>query len=201
MKATSWWRRLDRHSLELVIGLALLAVGLTVLFPLLGLTGLIPPTDNREVDLDDRAEVAASAGDGIALRGTRTAELTVDDPGFLDRVLLVAPEIVQGILILAVLTLVMRIATTFLSNEDVFVPQNTRRLYAISVLLLVTATLVPALEVVTTTALVNGTPLEPAVEVSYHLPGVPVLLGFLAAALAGAFGHGARLRADTEGLV
>ncbi|HEY8482932.1 MAG TPA: DUF2975 domain-containing protein [Spirillospora sp.] len=185
----------------MIIGLAMLTVGLTVLFPLLGLTGLVSPTDSREVDLGSRTEVAASAGEGMSLHGTRTAELTVDDPGFLDRVLLAAPEIVQGVLILVVLTLVMRITTTLRSEEDVFVPQNTRRLYGIAAVLLVTAFLVPALEVATTTALVNGTALESAVKIGYHLSGVLVLLGFIAAALAGAFAHGTRLRADTEGLV
>lgn len=67
--------------------------------------------------------------------------------------------------------------------------------------LLLIATVVPALEVVTTTALVSGTPVEQAVVITYRLSGVTVLLSFLAVALAGAFAHGTRLRADTEGLV
>ncbi|TDE16926.1 DUF2975 domain-containing protein [Actinomadura sp. 6K520] len=201
MKATSWWRTLDRHTLEMIIGLALLAVGLSILFPLLGVTGLIPPTDTREVHLDTRAQVTAPSADGMSLQGTHQAELTVRDPGLLDRVLLVGPEIVQGILILAVLTLIMQIITTFRADQEIFDRRNTRRLYGIAVILLATATLVPAFDVIATTVLVSGTPLEQAVEISYRLSGITVLLAFLAAALAGAFGYGTRLRADTEGLV
>ncbi|TQM71216.1 hypothetical protein FHX41_4973 [Actinomadura hallensis] len=201
MQATTWWRRLDRHSLELIIGLALLGVGLSVLFPLLGVVGLIPPQETREVTLNSDTEVTAPSGDGVSLSGTRQAELTVDDPGLLDRVLLAGPGIVQGVLVLVVLTLLMQIALTFSGSGEFFVRRNTRRLYTIAVGLLLIATVVPALEVVTTTALVSGTPVEQAVVITYRLSGVTVLLSFLAVALAGAFAHGTRLRADTEGLV
>ncbi len=201
MQATTWWRRLDRHSLELIIGLALLGAGLSVLFPLLGVAGLIPPQETREVTLNSNTEVTAPSGDGVSLSGTRQAELTVDDPGLLDRVLLAGPGIVQGVLVLVVLTLLMQIALTFSGSGEFFVRRNTRRLYTIAVGLLLIATVVPALEVVTTTALVSGTPVEQAVVITYRLSGVTVLLSFLAVALAGAFAHGTRLRADTEGLV
>ncbi|TDC76112.1 DUF2975 domain-containing protein [Actinomadura sp. 7K507] len=200
MRATSWLRRLDRHGLELTIGLALLGFGVTALFPLLGVIGLIPPADAREVDIDTRAQVPDLSSGGMSLRGTHHAELTVGDPGLWDRVLLSGPGIVQAILIIVVLTLLMRMATTF-QDGDVFVPQNTRRLSGISFTLLLAALVVPALDTLTTIALVGGTPLEPAVETGYTLSGLLLLLAFLAAALAGAFGHGARLRADTEGLV
>ncbi|GAA0551459.1 DUF2975 domain-containing protein [Actinomadura livida] len=201
MKTTSWWRTLDRHSLEGIISLGLLGVGLSILFPFLGVTGLIPPTETREVHLDDRAQVTAPSADGMTLQGTHQAELTVSDPGLLDRVLLVGPQIVQGILVLAILTLIMQIATTFRADQEIFDRRNTRRLFAVAATLLVTATFVPALDVLATTVLVSGTPMEQAVEISYELSALPVLLSFLAAGLAGAFGYGTRLRADTEGLV
>ena len=98
-------------------------------------------------------------------------------------------------------TLLMQIALTFSGSGEFFVRRNTLRLYTIAVGLLLIATVVPALEVVTTTALVSGTPAEQAVVITYRLSGVTVLLSFLAVALAGAFAHGTRLRADTEGLV
>ncbi|XRQ05213.1 DUF2975 domain-containing protein [Actinomadura welshii] len=194
-------QRLDRHSLELVIGVALLGVGLTVLFPLLGVVGLIPPTDTRAVELDDRTRAPGGTTGETSLRGTHDAELVVSDPALLDRVLLTGPEIIQGILILVVLTLAMRIATTLRADGAIFVPQNPRRLYGIAVTLLLTATLVPGLDVVTTMALVNGTPLDATVEIAYQLSGTTLLLSFLAAGLAGAFAYGTRLRDDTEGLV
>ena len=200
MSLTTWMRRLDRRALELVIGIALLVVGLAALFPLLGVTGLIPAADAREVEIDTRTAAPGPSSGGISLRGTHHAELAVSDPGLLDRILLSGPVIVQAILIIVILTFLMRMAATFRDGE-IFVPQNTRRLYWIAFTLLLTAFAVPALDTVTTIALVSGTPLEQTVSNSYTLPGVPVLLALLTAALAGAFAHGARLRADTEGLV
>ncbi|MEU8797385.1 DUF2975 domain-containing protein [Spirillospora sp. NPDC048819] len=201
MPPTSWWRRIDRHALELTVGVALLGVGLATLFPLLAAIGLIPPVDTREVTIDDRAQTPPLASGGTSLRGTHQAELAVSDPGLWDRILLAGPQIAWGVLTIVVLTLLMRMAETFRADGDVFVPRNTRRLYGIALTLIVTATLVPALEVLTTIALISGTSLEPAVNVTYDLPVATLLLGILVAALAGAFGHGARLRADTEGLV
>jgi hypothetical protein len=199
MHATSWLRRLDRHGLELTLGLALLAVGLTALLPLLRIAGLTP-AEAREVDIDTRTQAPGLSSGAMSLRGTHHAELTIDDPGLMDRVLLAGPKIVQAIPVLVVLTLLMRMAKTF-QDGDVFVPQNTRRLYAIAFALMLTAFVVPALDTVTTIALVSGTPLEQTVDTGYTLPGIPLLLAFLTTALAGAFAHGTRLRADTEGLV
>ncbi|MCP9979591.1 DUF2975 domain-containing protein [Actinomadura madurae] len=99
-----------------------------------------------------------------------------------------------------ILSILMRMAATFRTG-DVFVPANIRRLYAIAVTLLVTATAVPALDMITTEALISGTPLTGTVTSSYTLQTSTVILSILVAALAGAFGHGTRLRADTEGLV
>ncbi|MGP4021979.1 DUF2975 domain-containing protein [Actinomadura sp. 3N407] len=201
MSPTSWWRRIDRHILELTVGVALLGVGLATLVPLLAVTGLFPPVDTREVTIDDRARIPHPASGGTSLRGTHQAELTVGDPRLWDRILLAGPQIVWGVLTIVVLTLLMRMAETFRADGDVFVPRNTRRLYGIALTLILIATVVPALEALTTIALVSGTPLEPAVNVTYTLSAATLLLGVLVAALAGAFGHGARLRADTEGLV
>lgn len=186
---------------ELTVGVALLGVGIATLIPLLAVTGLIPPVDDREVTIGDRAQVPHLAADGLSLRGTRQAELAVGDPGLWDRILLAGPQIVWGVLTIVVLTLLMRMAETFRADGDVFVPHNTRRLYGIALTLLLIATVGPALDALTTIALITGTPLEPAVNVTYDFSAATFLLSVLVAALAGAFGHGARLRADTEGLV
>ncbi|TDC57891.1 DUF2975 domain-containing protein [Actinomadura sp. GC306] len=199
MKTTPWWRALDRHSLEGIIGLALLGVGLSILVPILGVLGVLSPT--REVRLNAPAQVTAPSADGMTLQGTHQAELTLNDPGLMDRVLLAGPEIIQGILILAILTLIMQITMTFRGEGDIFDRRNTRHLYRIAALLLVTATLVPGLDVAATNILVTGTPLAQAVEINYEISGIEALLSLIAAALAGAFGYGTRLRADTEGLV
>jgi hypothetical protein len=201
MTQATRWTRLDSRILELAIGLGLLLVGLfQALFPILGVTGPLPPIDTRDVHLRTAAQVPHLASGGTALRGTRHAELAVSDPGLGDRVLLAAPEVVRAALVLVVLSLLMRMAATFRTG-DVFVPANVRRLFTISIAVLLLGTAAPALDMLTTNALVGGTPLEPAVEIGFTVQASTVLLSLLIAALAGAFGHGARLRADTEGLV
>jgi hypothetical protein len=198
---TARWTRIDSHVLELTIGLGLLLVGLfRALFPLLGVTGPLPPIDTRDVDLSTTAQVPNLTSGGTTLRGTHHAELAVTDPTFWDRVLLAAPQLAQAALIMVILSLLMRMAATFRAG-DVFVPENTRRLYVISVALLLTGTAVPALDMLTTDALISGTPLTDAVASGFTLSASTVLLSILVAALAGAFAHGTRLRADTEGLV
>ncbi|URM95898.1 DUF2975 domain-containing protein [Actinomadura madurae] len=201
MTTRSPWTRIDSHALELTLGLALLLVGLfQALFPLLGVTGPFPPIDTRDVRIDRTAEVPPQRSGGTTLQGTNDAELAVADPALWDRVLLATPQIVHAALIIVILSILMRMAATFRTG-DVFVPANIRRLYAIAVTLLVTATAVPALDMITTEALISGTPLTGTVTSSYTLQTSTVILSILVAALAGAFGHGTRLRADTEGLV
>ncbi|MEO3822355.1 DUF2975 domain-containing protein [Actinomadura sp. B10D3] len=201
MPPRSAWTRIDSHALELTIGLALLLVGLfQILFPVLGVTGPFPPIDTRNVQIDKPAEVPALRSGGTTLQGTHDAELAFADPAFWDRVLLATPHVVHAALIIVILSLLMRMAVTFRTG-DVFVPANSRRLYAIAVTLLVTATAVPALDMITTDALISGTPLTDTVNSTYTLQTSTVILSILVAALAGAFAHGTRLRADTEGLV
>ncbi|NDU77650.1 DUF2975 domain-containing protein [Actinomadura sp. DSM 109109] len=201
MPQATRWTRLDSHVLELVIGLGLLLVGLfQALFPVLGVTGPFPPVDTRGVDLRSAAQVPDVASGGTTLRGTRHAELAVGDPGLGDRVLLAAPGVARAVLVLVVLSLLMRMAAT-LRTGDVFGPANVRRLFTISIAVLLLGTAAPALDMVTTNALVSGTPLASVVEAGFTVQASTVLLAVLIAALAGAFGHGTRLRADAEGLV
>ncbi|MEU8125540.1 DUF2975 domain-containing protein [Spirillospora sp. NPDC049024] len=201
MAPKTLWTRFDSRVLELAIGLGLLLVGLfQVLFPILGVTGPFPPIDTRDVRLDTTAQVPHLASGGATLRGTHHAELAVSDPGLWDRVLLAAPEVARGVLIIVILSLLMRMAATFRSG-DVFVPANIRRLFTISIAVLLLGTAAPALDMITMNALVGGTPIEPVIEIGFTVQASTVLLAILIAALAGAFGHGARLREDTEGLI
>ncbi|MEV3919848.1 DUF2975 domain-containing protein [Actinomadura coerulea] len=201
MTLAARWTKFDSRFLELVIGLGLLLVGLfQALFPILGVTGPFPPIDTRDVDLRSTAQVPRLASGGTVLRGTHHAELAVGDPGLWDRVLLAAPEVLRAALIIVILSVLLRMAATFRTG-DVFVPANVRRLFAISTAVLLLGIAAPAFDMLTTNALVSGTPLEDAVEIGFTVRASTVLLAVLIAALAGAFGHGARLRADTEGLV
>lgn len=201
MDAT-WWRRGDSRALEGVVGLALLLVGVFgVLLPILGVTGVLAPVDSRAVALDGAARVpGAVAGDGVELRGLRGAELVFADPGFAERILLVLPGVVGAVLVVVILERLMRMARTF-RDGDVFEPRNWRRLTVVSVAVLLIALFVPLVRVLTTDALVSGTPVEPSVRLEAELSGVWVLASLLLFAAAGAFRHGTRLREDTEGLV
>ncbi|GGQ17509.1 hypothetical protein BKA00_006913 [Actinomadura coerulea] len=201
MTLAACWTKFDSRFLELVIGIGLLLVGLfQALFPILGVTGPFPPIDTRDVDLRSTAQVPHLASGGTVLRGTHHAELAVGDPGLGDRVLLAAPEVLRAVLIIVILSVLLRMAATFRTG-DVFVPANVRRLFAVSTAVLLLGVAAPAFDMLTTNALVSGTALEDAVEIGFTVRASTVLLAVLIAALAGAFGHGARLRADTEGLV
>lgn len=203
MNDTSWWARLNNHLLELALGLGLLLVGLfRVLLPVLGVTGpLSPVVDSRDVRLDTAARIpGVPASAGVALRGTGHAELVFSHPGVTDRLLLVLPGLVSGLLLVVVFEVLLRVARTF-RDGDFFVPRNARRLTVVAVAVLLIGILVPVLDTVTTNGLVAGTPVERAVPGTYRFDVLPVFLALLIAAAAGAFRNGTRLRADTEGLV
>ncbi|MFD0685210.1 DUF2975 domain-containing protein [Actinomadura fibrosa] len=202
MQIARQWTRFDHHVLEGLLGLGVLLAGVFgALVPLLGVTGPLPAADTRMVDIDGRAQVPGSpASGGMVLRGTHHAELALSDPDFGERLLLAGPGIVRSLLIAWVLYTLMRMAQT-LRQGDVFVPANTRRLGRVAAGVLLVGTAVPLLDTLTTDGLVGGTPLDPAVRDVYAPSLGAVLLALLVFAAAGAFGHGTRLRADTEGLV
>ncbi|MFH8592763.1 hypothetical protein [Streptomyces rimosus] len=67
----------------------------------------------------------AATSVGMSLRGTDRAELVLADPGLGQRLLLVLPVVVGGLLISVVLVVLLRMARTF-RDGDFFVPGNTR---------------------------------------------------------------------------
>ncbi|MGA8117782.1 MAG: DUF2975 domain-containing protein [Actinocatenispora sp.] len=202
MRDKTWSTKIDSGILEGVIGLTLLLVGLFgALFPILGVTGPFPPTKTREVHIDGVAQVhGLTPSGGLTLRGVHRAELVLAHPDLGQRVLLILPDLVGTLLFLSILTILLRVARTF-REGDVFAPHNSTRLMVIAVEVLLIGTIPPLLTVVTTNALVSGTKLAGAVSTVYQTSMQYVLLAVLIAAVAWAFRHGTRLRADTEGLV
>ncbi|WP_274560186.1 DUF2975 domain-containing protein [Streptomyces spiramyceticus] len=165
------------------------------------MTGPFDPIHVREVAIDGTAQLAGTATEGqVSLAGTSHADLVLDDPDAPQRLLLALPEIVDSLLIVLILNLLLRMAHT-LRDGDVFVPQNARRLRIIGVTALLLGYAVPLLTAVTTDALVSGTPTAEEIPFSYTVSGLPALAALLVLALAEAFTRGAKLRADTEGLV
>ncbi|MFP3992165.1 DUF2975 domain-containing protein [Streptomyces sp. E11-3] len=210
MGATSWWSRHDSRLLELLLGLATLLAGVFgVLLPALGVTGLMDPVDTREVEMETATQVPdavtdslanSAQGGGITLTGTHQADLVFADPDLGQRLLLALPQVVSSLLLVLILVLLFQIART-LRGGDVFVSRNIGRLSLIGVTVMVLAILDPLVLAITTQALVSGTLAAEQVPFSFTLTGEFVLLAFLILALSEAFRRGAKLRADTEGLV
>ncbi|GAB2905212.1 DUF2975 domain-containing protein [Streptomyces mayteni] len=207
MNDASWWTRAENHVLEGTIGIGLLLVGLfQVLFPVLAVVGLLPLTDEtRGVPVEALADgpglaASASASASVTLRAADQAQLALTDPGLVDRALFVLPGLTSAILLVVILEVLLRIVRTF-RHGDFFQPPNVRRLAVIACALVLIGLVSPLVDVVTTELLVGGTPAEDAVRTLYELDVPMVFLALLVAAAAVAFRHGARLRADTEGLV
>ncbi len=188
--------------LELALGLALILVALSrVLLPILGVLGPWASADSRTVRVDGDARLSdVTASAAVTLRGTGHAEMVLTDPGLGDRLLLALPGVTGGLLVVAVLAVLLRMARTFRAG-DFFVPRNTRRLTAVAVALALMGTLVPLLGMMTTNLLVRGTPLAEAVRPAEDFAVLPLFLAMLVGAAIQVFHNGARLRADTEGLV
>ncbi|MER0484610.1 DUF2975 domain-containing protein [Streptomyces sp. Edi2] len=204
MSETSpWWVRANNHVLEMAVGLGLLLVGLIkVVFPILGVVGPFPSMiDTRKVSIDAAASVPSATATGpVTLRGTGQANLVFHDPGLVDRLLLTLPNLTGAVLLIVIFYVVLLIARTFHAG-DFFLPRNTRRLLVIAGALLLIGILPPALDILTTNLLIDGTPVEQAVHTPYAMNTAAEFGALLTAAAAAAFRRGARLREDTEGLV
>lgn len=115
MNDTSRWTLVNDRVLELALGLALMLVGLfRVLLPILGVSGPWSSADSRTVRVDDAARLAdATASAALTLRGTGHAEMVLTDPGLGDRLLLALPGVTGGLLVVAILAVLLRMARTF----------------------------------------------------------------------------------------
>jgi hypothetical protein len=205
MARTDWRTKLRIHSLDFVLFAALC---LTVLFwvalPLLGMLSSFSygSARTRKIPIDTGTGLPSGLKPptGTTLHGENVVELHFLDPDLGERLLLTAPHLVGGLLLVAVLVLLSRVARTF-HDRDVFIPRNARRLNLVALAVLLIGTLVPFLDTLTTRALVAGTPLAERIQVMEPISAFHVFLALLITSAAAAFRHGAALRADTEGLV
>ncbi|MGH3391737.1 MAG: DUF2975 domain-containing protein [Actinomadura sp.] len=198
---TAFWSRVDERLLEALLGAALALVALFgLLLPLFGVLGAGEPAARTVAINRPAIAPGVPAGGDATLTGTREAELTVPHPDLIQRILLDAPGIVISAMTLLVIYLLIRIARTLQAGEP-FVPPNARRIRMIAAIVLLAGVLGPVAEATTTQLLVQGNPVADVVDFEAHIPGLPVLVGLLIAALAEVFARGTRLRQDTEGLV
>jgi hypothetical protein len=180
----------------------LLLVGyFQVLVPILGMAGVSSSTSSRDVRIDDATRSPGVAISGsVTFRGSGHAELVYTNPSVGQRVELALPHLVNGILIIVILAILLRIAHTF-RDGDFFAPQNVWRLFVVVGALGLMAFVVPLLDMMTTNLLARGLPVTKAVAPAKDYAVQPLFLAFLVAIVAEAFRAGTRLRADTEGLV
>jgi len=194
------WGRTDSRLLQGLLGLAFAVeavIGLVV--PLLNVAGVLDVATSREVPVTNLGTTLAEAG-GLKLSVSESAMLTVVDPSLGQRVLLDLPAVVDAVLILLGIYWLFLVART-LCVGDPFAPRNPFRLFGIAVLIAVGTFVDSLLTGITTHRLVAGTSLQDHVPFSIHFSFLPLAVAVLVAALAEAFRIGARLRADTEGLV
>ncbi|GAA1590302.1 hypothetical protein GCM10009804_53140 [Kribbella hippodromi] len=206
------WSRTDSNALTGLLGLAFAIEGLLgVLIPALHIAGLIGARATREVGVTDLAQPLAASGGltgsggmtggGVmTLSAAESATLTVADPSLGQRVLLDLPALFNAVPILLGLYLLFLVART-LSTGDPFEPRNPRRIFGISILIVIGSLGDGLLTALTNHFLVVGTPLEEHVPFSWHISFLPLGVAAVVAALAQAFRVGVRLREDTEGLV
>lgn len=202
MSVTTWQGGRQGRLLEMALWAALALVGLFgVLLPLLGVAGPVDPVSERDVQMDAVTRVQGVVASGpVTLHGTHQAELAVAHPDAGQRILLALPDVVDGALLLLILALLLRMVIT-LRNGDVFVSKNIGRLNVIAAAIVAMGVLSPWVRALTTHLLISGTDVSPAVPLAFDVKGAPILLGLLVAALAETFRRGAKLRADTEGLI
>ncbi|MEV4163207.1 DUF2975 domain-containing protein [Nonomuraea dietziae] len=126
--------------------------------------------------------------------------IMVAQPTLYQRFLLLVPDLLTTLLLGAVALVFLRVVRT-LRAGDPFIPPNARRFAVIGGLLIGLAVLVPWVEQLAMGGLVSGTPLEGTSITGRDDFRWAGLVGLGVLALAEVFRHGARLRADTEGLV
>ena len=170
-----------------------------VLIPAVHIAGLFAAESTRDVGVSGLGTVLAQAGD-LKLSAAGSATLTVADPSLGQRILLDLPGLFGAVPILLGIYWLFLVART-LSTGDPFAPQNPRRLFGISILIVVGSLGDSLLTALTTHQLVAGTPLEAHVPFAFHFSFLPLGIAAVVGALAEAFRVGVRLRADTEGLV
>ncbi len=156
-------------------------------------------------DVPAPAVEVATRGD-VTVKGTEGMLITFHDPSAAERLLLVTPALLAALGAGLVAYLLLRMVMT-LAKGDPFTSANARRMFAIAVIVIAGAILVPAVKTI-----VGAEPESRAGEaenpVLFSLTpsldeGVlPLLLvGFVLAALAEVFRRGTEPREDVEGLV
>lgn len=209
------WTRIDSVLMRVFILLAMAFSGLPLVLGLAWIASLIPAdssfgmnriTVSPPVDMGETSPDVVPQDPDVTVDGTQRMILTFHDPGILERLLLVLPQLVFASLALACLYLLLRILNS-LSVGDPFVRANVRRIHVMASLVIVGALFYPFVDAFRGLPLQHGVvPPEGLVlfEFSFGQVSVPLvvlLVGLALAALGEIFRRGTEMRDDVEGLV
>jgi hypothetical protein len=204
--------------LELVLLLAMASVAVFgVVRPLLGPLGLSVTTGptlatvpsvtvtlvegiNTEPALPQIGTEGVSEGEGIEMGGPLTAQVVIVNPSVRQRVAVVGPQVVGGLVTLGVLLLLLQVVRS-LRQGDPFRPANARRLLGIAALVGIGGQVTVLFGVWSRMEVVNHPKVAPFVQHDVELSFLPLVAGLGIAVAAEVFRRGTRLRADVEGLV
>ena len=183
---------------------ALLAVVLGVLLALFSAVGTLV-ADHLVVPVEVPADaLSVSAGEGFAVTGTATADLTVAAPTAVERVWTMVPSLLVAVLIVLVGTLLPRVVRS-LRTGDPFAAVNARRVGVCAAIVLVGGVVAAGLRTAgahvivggADVSAVGGAALEPVIDV----PVGALLLGLGLASVAEFLRRGAVLNEEVEGLI
>ena len=201
--------------LESLLAAAMVVVGLALIVaPLLGSGGLGlessllrpfgEPLSVPALVLDPVVEGLApgtyAAGDAVELSGPTVATASVSNPDLVQRAGLVGGRVLQGLTVLGVLVLLLRLTRT-LRQGDAFVPANARRLSVIAVLVGVGGTVSQLVHQVGAVAVLEAPSVRDRVAPVFEVSFLPLFAALGIGVLAEVFRQGAALRADVDGLV
>lgn len=157
--------------------------------------------DPVPVDYSGKAAIDALDRAGLKYDDvSTTVQVPVDGAGA--RIWSLLPDLALCGLVLATLWLVFGVARD-ISRGNPFVPQNVRRIRTIAALALVGAIVVPMLDAVSQTMLVNDTALDALQPQGFSVtfPLWPIGAALVVAMIAEAFAAGDRMRDDLEGVI
>ena len=182
-------------ALEVVLLLVLLVVGLDALAA--GLDAFGDDTLTTTVHLDEG--VAATSVDGFRL-DPETAQLTIAEPSWGERLAVAAPPVLNALVIGAVVTLIIEVVRS-LREGDPFTRGNARILAQAALVAVIGGAVVVAATMIGPVVVDRGLPDALPVQLEVEGSSASLYAGLLLAAIAQVFHRGCDLRDDLEGVV
>ncbi len=139
-------------------------------------------------------------GDALEMVPRLEATIVVNNPDFRQSVVLVWVPLLNGLSLIAVMVLTIRILRT-VRRGDVFVADNVRRLYAIAAIVVVGGCVLQALSLWGYWGVVGNLRVAQYVQPTWEISWVPLVAGLAVAVAAEVFRQGIRLRDDAQGTV